>query len=739
MMIAPDTPLIATQPQWRALAQDMLDALNRHSGNLSWAFYRAPAEADPDPEPVKNPHEDKSLDEMFADLDQEIADENAGRAPATPKLASVDRQLRPTPLLLLALVRLAATFGTQEAMVRLLGERGRMTLLSTSMPRIDRTIEKVLDSLKEAGFLANPHGTSPLFTTAAAAIRVTAEETVPFGALTDTVRFAIDRRRPIAVIAQVASTLLAPLRQLNLQETRLMRMDADLVATMLELNYPESGCIASRIEAAQLARLTPEDFVLAFREDDAVSAYEVLAAKCQPATSGSQSLRDFPLPAEVRAPLDRILNDLKAWSCGDIPWSEVTRGLLLEGPPGTGKTEIARLIAGEAGFAVVACSLSQWSSAGSKSGDVIKAMKASFAEAASKAPCVLFIDEIDGFGDRARNPDHNSAYTAYVVGALLECLDGYETLEGVIAVAATNHVSMVDAAVRRAGRFDAVVTLAHPSVELLPQALRWHLGAELRDENLDRLALSACGMSGAEIASTVRLAKSKARSARRAMTGHDLAETIAELRPAMSPVLQYRVAIHEAGHAIVAAASGRSKPKALMITAQGGHLEHKLDLGAHRKQDLEAALMIYAAGRAAEMVVFGDASAGAGGEVGSDLERATHVAAALEVSWGHGATTLWLGAPKDAIKLMREDPKIQRRVSLHLSRAEGRARRILEANRTLLQDLGEALNREQRLEEQALTCFLREVVVPRDLRDEMGKGPDTGPDDHDLAPMPMSA
>lgn len=159
MMIAPDTSLIATQPQWRGLAHDMLDALNRHSGNLSWAFYRAPAEAAPDPEPVKNPHEDKSLDEMFADLDQEIADENAGCAPATPKLAPVDRNLRPTPLLLLAVVRLAATFGTQEAMVRLLGDRGRMTLLSTSMPRIDRTIEKVLDSLKEAGFLANPHGT----------------------------------------------------------------------------------------------------------------------------------------------------------------------------------------------------------------------------------------------------------------------------------------------------------------------------------------------------------------------------------------------------------------------------------------------------------------------------------------------------------------------------------------------------------------------------------------------------
>ena len=493
---------------------------------------------------------------------------------------------------------------------------------------------------------------------------------MPFGALTDTLRFAIDRRRPIAVIAPVASTLPSPLRQLNLQETRLMRMDSDLVATLLELNYPGTGRIASRLEAAQLARLTPEDFVLALREDDAASAINILLARCQPAPSGKQSLRDFPLPADIRAPLDRIMNDLKSWSSGDIPWSEVTRGLLLEGPPGTGKTEVARLIAGEAGFAVVACSLSKWSSAGSKSGDVIKAMKASFAEAASKAPCVLFIDEIDGFGDRARNPDHNSAYTAYVVGALLECLDGYETLEGVIAVAATNHVSMVDAAIRRAGRFDAVVTLAHPSVELLPQALRWHLGAELRDENLDRLALSACGMSGAEIASAVRLAKSKSRTARRPLTSHDLAETIAELRPAMSPMLQHRVAIHESGHAIVAAASGKSKPKALMITARGGHLEHKLDLGAHRRQDLEAAMMIYAAGRAAEIVVFGDDSAGAGGEVGSDLERATQVAAALEVSWGHGATRLWLGAPKDAIKLMRADPKIQQRVSLQLSRAE---------------------------------------------------------------------
>jgi ATP-dependent Zn protease len=344
-------------------------------------------------------------------------------------------------------------------------------------------------------------------------------------------------------------------------------------------------------------------------------------------------------------PLDQLLVDLRAWQAGEIPWRDVSRGLLLAGPPGCGKTEIPRLIAREAGIAVLAGSLGRWSSASARSSDVIREMRAFFDKAAALAPCIVFIDELDAFGDRARPQDHNSSWTDFVVAGLLECLDGFETHEGVVQMAATNHLDKVDDAIRRPGRFDRVVTLDHPTPELMPQSIRWQLGADLAGADLTGVAATAAGMSGASIAAVVRAARGRARSERRALALGDLAAEIAARQPPLPASLRWRVAVHEAGHAVAGAATGLAVPRMLLIQPDGGTTWQVLVRGGSQRADIEAGLVVNLAGRTAELLLLGQPSGGAGGPAGSDLASATTVAAAIEASWGLGQSQLWLGTP----------------------------------------------------------------------------------------------
>lgn len=180
-----------------------------------------------------------------------------------------------------------------------------------------------------------------------------------------------------------------------------------------------------------------------------------------------------------------------------------------------------------------------------------KAMRAAFASAAEQAPCILFIDEVDSFGDRARPRDHNSTYTDYILNALLDLLDGFHGHEGVMVMAATNHPDKLDAALIRPGRFDHIVTLDYPSFDRLPAAIRWQLGADLPDADLSGVAVRAAGASGADIAAAVRAARARARMGRRDLILTDLEEALAAARPSLPEALRWRVSVHEAGHAVV--------------------------------------------------------------------------------------------------------------------------------------------------------------------------------------------
>jgi ATP-dependent Zn protease len=483
---------------------------------------------------------------------------------------------------------------------------------------------------------------------------------------------------------------------------------------LLSEAYPDimlrDDLLAGLAADTQLTRLSPDDILLALRWPEPTQAVAALVRTLAPDITTGPGLAAFPLPPSVRGPLDQLIDDLRAWKAGEITWRDVSRGILFSGPTGNGKTEVARLVAREAGIGVIAGSVATWQARGERSSDLIRAMKADFAKAAGRAPCLIFIDELDTFGNRDRR-DHNASWTDYVVGALLECLDGYAGQEGVVAIAATNHPDRIDPALKRPGRFDRVLNLGHPTPDLMPQALRWQLGADLSAEDLTAVAAQAVGMSGADVSGLVRAARALARRARRPLAVNDLTDALGEIRSPVPEELRWQVAIHEAGHAVVGAATGITRPKMLALQGSGGVTQQSLLRHSQRRDELAAALANDFGGRAAEILVFGEPSGGAGGASTSDLARATQTAAAMELSLGLGDDLIWLGDPEMVVARLRAEPFLRARVEARLREAQARALRIVDANRIVLEEMATALVRTGLLIGPELDALVAKVIL----------------------------
>ena len=279
-------------------------------------------------------------------------------------------------------------------------------------------------------------------------------------------------------------------------------------------------------------------------------------------------------------------------------------------------------------------------------------------------------------------------------------------------MAATNHLQKLDRALIRPGRFDHIVTLDHPSQENMPKVIRWQLGGDLPDADLSGVAAQAVGASGADIAAAVRAARARARTVRRDLTLADLAAAVAEKCPPLPDALRQRVAVHEAGHALVGLVTGMARPTMLAIRSDGG-ITHASMAGDTREQEYFAGyLAVDLAGRAAERLVFGQASAGAGGGSDSDLAKATRTAAALEMSFGLGDSLVWLGPPETAFARINVDAALRARVETRLQQAEARASHILQANRGVLDDMANALCAAGVLTGAPLEELIARVVTP---------------------------
>lgn len=408
-----------------------------------------------------------------------------------------------------------------------------------------------------------------------------------------------------------------------------------------------------------------------------------------------------------------LARDLEDFRAGKVGWDEVDAGVLISGRPGTGKTLFAGALARSCRVPIIASSAAQWQAAGYLN-DFLRSMHATFEEARAKAPCLLFIDEIDAFGSRTTG-GHNDDYKRQAINGLLEELDGFKRRSGVVVVGATNHPEDLDPAIRRAGRLDRHIVIPLPDAITRRKIFEQLAGFAIPAEQMDRFGRSTEGMSGAEIEQLVRDGKRVAR--RRGSYGAQFDDVVHLMKPVVClPSLQRRVvSVHETGHAIVGLELGMNLESVEVSdtfvgdgAASVGVTHFRApDFARHTKSFYSDHLAMLLAGLAAEKMVFGDFCDGAVGGDQSDLARATALATKMEACFGLGRTLAVEVVSNRELALLRtQSPSLRKCVHDTLDQAFQRALSILRSKRSEFDEIA------ARLEETRLlpACVIEEVL-----------------------------
>lgn len=392
--------------------------------------------------------------------------------------------------------------------------------------------------------------------------------------------------------------------------------------------------------------------------------------------------------------------------------ASMPKGVLLVGPPGTGKTMLAKAVAGEANVPF-------FSMSGSEFVEMFVGMGASkvrdlFSQAKEKAPCIVFIDEIDAIGKKRDGQFSSNDEREQTLNQLLTEMDGFQENIGVIILAATNRPETLDPALTRPGRFDRRVPVELPDLAGREAILKVHAKKikTADDVNFHTIARMASGASGAELANIINEAALRAvRNNRTVVNESDLEESIETViagyqkkNAVLSDSEKKVVSYHEIGHALVAAMQSHSAPvqKITIIPRTSGALGYtmQVDQGDKyllTKQELENKISTFTGGRAAEELVFGEITTGAS----NDIEQATKLARAMITRYGMSedfdmvaletVSNQYLGGDASLACSADTQNEIDRKVVELVKRQHEKASKILADNRGKLDELAKYL------------------------------------------------
>ena len=392
--------------------------------------------------------------------------------------------------------------------------------------------------------------------------------------------------------------------------------------------------------------------------------------------------------------------------------ASMPKGILLVGPPGTGKTMLAKAVAGEANVPF-------FSMSGSEFVEMFVGMGASkvrdlFKQAKEKAPCIVFIDEIDAIGGKRDSRIGGNDEREQTLNQLLTEMDGFEGNSGVIILAATNRPESLDPALTRPGRFDRRVPVELPDLKGREAILRVHAKKVRTEPNIDYSAVArmASGASGAELANIVNEAALRAvRDGRKTVTQSDLEESIEvviagyQKKNAILTDHEKRiVAYHEIGHALVAAKQTQSAPvqKITIVPRTSGALGYTMQVedGNHylwTKEEMENKIATLTGGRVAEEVVFGSITTGAS----NDIEQATNLARSMITRYGMSddfgmvaletETNQYLGGDTQLSCSAETQREVDKKVVDLVKKQYAKATRIITENREKLDELAKFL------------------------------------------------
>jgi cell division protease FtsH len=377
------------------------------------------------------------------------------------------------------------------------------------------------------------------------------------------------------------------------------------------------------------------------------------------------------------------------------------RGVLLVGPPGTGKTLLARALAGESKANFISVDGSYFTAMFYGAG--VSKVKELFKLARKNAPCVLFIDEIDGIGKRTRGEGGGAeSELNRIINRVLVEMDGFEPLDNVVVVAATNHEDNIDEAMRRPGRFDMLVRLGLPTLPERQRLFNLYIGKVASDGSADTAALArmSSGMSPADIANLVNKAASTAAEAQAEHVGaehflsaietHQLGGEVSSIKDLLTEDTRRRLAYHESGHALVGhwlkagmveRVTIEPRGKALGVT----YITRETEDPLYKQAELASRLAMTLAGREAELLVFDSVSSGASDDLKRASELAINMVGSLGFSEAFGLLSV-AGVPKELL-----GPDIQAAVlkeaRLLLDKSQATCHRLLRIHRDQLDAL----------------------------------------------------